>query len=119
MNRFRLTVKKGVTDAIILHSTIDPTHKLTGKTDELCVIGRDDVAVLKNYADTPARILFKGETMQCGRTVFRPARQQSFTLFEGREYELTLGPGESMPIRCEWARDPKSSATGANVGAEA
>ena len=117
MNKFRITVKDAVTDALIIHSSIDPQHRLTGKTDEMCVIGRDDVAVLKNYADRPAEIRLLGDAMAHGRTIFRPSRQCSFTLYEDKEFVLTLGPGESVVIRCEAARDPISSATGASVAA--
>ena len=107
MNVFRVTVKEGVADALILHSTIDRTHRLTGRSDEECVIGRDDVAVLKNYADSSARLVLTGHTMRHGRTFFRPSRQQSFTLHKGREIELILEPGESCPITCEYRRDPR------------
>ncbi len=117
MNQFRVTVRDAVTDALILHSTIDRTHKLTGRTDELCVIGRDDVCVLKNYAERPAVLDFTGDRMQSGRTIFRPSRQQSFTLYQGREQRLVLGAGESCVIRCEKARDPRNAASGAMVTA--
>lgn len=115
MNQFRLTVLDGVYEALIIHSSIDRTHRLTGETDEMVLIGRDDLAVLKNYADRPCKLRLKGDSMTAGRTIFRPSRQQSFTLYTGREQEVTLGAGESMPIRCEHAQDPKTSAHGASV----
>lgn len=115
MNRFRITILEGVTDAVMIHSSIDPTHRLTGQTDEECLIGRDDVAVMKNYAETPVRLRLTGHVMESGRTVFRPSRQQSFTLFTDRVREIQLGAGESMVMRCEQARDPRSSAGGATV----
>lgn len=111
INRFRITVKDGQTDAIRFLSSMDRSWGLTKRTDEECVIGRDDVVVMKNLSDMPARLIFTGHAhhTDCGRTIFRPSRQQHFTLHEGAQRELILGPGESCPIRCERAKLPQGN----------
>lgn len=110
INKFRIEVLDGQTDAIKLLSTLDPTHSLTRRTDEECVIGKDDLVVLKNLGETPCKVRLTGHEhdRECGRTVFRPSRQSSFTLWDGKVWELILGPGESCPIRCERAQLPRS-----------
>lgn len=109
INKFRITVLEGQTEAIRFMSSLDRTYGLTQSTDEECVIGKDDMVVMKNLSDSPARFKLKGHEhdRECGRTVFMPSRQQSFTLWQGREIELTLGPGESCPIRCERWKAPR------------
>lgn len=108
INKFRIKVMDGQTDAIRFLSSMDRTSNLTQRTDEECVIGRDEVCVIKNLSDSPACLLLIGHdhSNECGRTVFRPSRQAMFTLWKAREVVLVLEPGESCPIQCEAFRMP-------------
>lgn len=108
MNRFTIKVSGVPGDAIRLKSTLDRSYSLAaGGTAEDVTTGPDDVLVIKNAHESEiATLTLKGLAMKSGRLIFRPSRQQSFVLHEGRELLCDLAPGESCVVRAEGARDP-------------
>lgn len=113
MNAFILKLKKlrgGVgPDSIRILSSLDRTHSLPAKFNERVVVGRDDVTVIRNYSEARAHFSVSGEDSEGGRLVFRPSRQQSFTVYKGRELDFYLDGGESCVVRHEHARDPMTA----------
>lgn len=110
MNSFRVKIVGGVPgDALKVLSTLDRTHSLSASTDERVVCGSRDVTVLRNnHESATAALQLTGLVMQDGSLIFRPSRQQIFRLWEGREIDLQLGPGEACTIHAEHALDART-----------
>lgn len=122
--RFAVSVLGVPADAVKVHSSLDRRYALAvGKsrwwpTWESIVVGRDDVTVLKNYdAEKTATLALRGLEMPHARLVFRPGRQESFVLWQGKRTDCRLEPGESIVIRSEYARDPIGDTLQKQVGA--
>lgn len=111
MYRFTITVERTgriAGDEVIVHSSLDRTHKLPIGTADDIVVGANDVTVIRNYSkDEVARLHLVGLAMhQDGFVVCQPSRQQTFKLWRGKTVDVELGAGESMIIRSHVARDP-------------
>lgn len=113
MNALRIKVLEGRGDALKVRSSIDRTHALSATSDERMLFDRDDVVVLKNHDEAPARLLLTGLDMDHGGTILSPSRQPHLRLMPTRDVNLTLGAGESVTFRTAHAQDPKG--TGAVV----
>lgn len=105
MKSFVLTLHGGVPgDAIKIMSTLDKSVTLAARSVERVMIGDDDVWVIKNRAETPARLTVAGESDMSGRAIFRPSRQQSFLVWRDRAVDFELAGGESCVIESELAQ---------------
>lgn len=95
-------------DQIMVHSSLDRTHKLAVGTVEDIVVGANDVTVIRNYSkEETAHLHLRGLRMDAdGFVICQPSRQQSFKLWRGRAISVDLGPDESMVVRSHIARDP-------------
>lgn len=120
MNRFTLKISGDgiVADCVKIHSTLDRTQSLAIETVEDVQVGKDDVTVIRNYHESQtARLDLEGLRMSHGRLIFRPSRQQAFSLYRGRKIQLDLGPGESCVVRSEKAVDPRMRSMSDQVSA--
>lgn len=114
-NAVRITFDAGDPDALTVRSTLDPTHTLPSHTDERMILGRDDLAVLKNERFDPCRVTLTGLDMTDGFCVVRSSRRGVWTLKPGQELKIILDGGEAVTFRSTLAQEPRHG--GANLAA--
>lgn len=107
MNSLRITCHVGDAKALRIQSTLGKTEFLDSLTDERVQWGRNDLLILKNLRDDPAKIKLKGLVMTDGDTVVRSSRKGVHLLAENVEIELIIDGGEVLTFRSTLAQDPK------------
>lgn len=109
-NAIRLKTEGADANGITVRSSIDQSYKLCSREDEQIQFGRDDLVIIKNCSDRPARLRLKHT---CGNElIVRSSRRGGFKLYPEKnsvhksDVVFEIAGGEVYTVRDIEARNP-------------